>query len=107
MADLDIDHLTAAQIEALQSRLAEQLAAKRASEKAELVAEIIQLVDARGYDPQEILAMLSRKVASSTAAYVNPNDPTEVWSGQGRRPKWLKDLLDSGHTLDEFRSSQP
>ena len=107
MADLDIDHLTAAQIEALQSRLAEQLAAKRASEKAELVAEIIQLVDARGYDLQEILALLSRKVASVTAAYVNPNDPTEVWSGQGRRPKWLKDLLDSGHMLDEFRSSQP
>lgn len=107
MADLDLDNLSAAQIEALQERLAAQLEAKRASEKVELVAQIVRLVDASGYDMPEILAMLSRQVATTTAAYVNPNDPTEVWSGQGRRPKWLKDLLDSGHTLDEFRSSRP
>lgn len=107
MADLDLDGLSSAQIVALQNRLAAQLEAKRASEKAELVAEIIRLVEARGYDLPEILALLSRKIASVTAAYVNPDDPTEIWSGQGRRPKWLKDLIDAGHSLDEFRSSRP
>ncbi len=107
MADLDFDHLTAVQIEALQARLVEQLAAKRASEKLELVAEIVRLVENSGYDMAEVLALLSRQVATTTAAYVNPNDPTEIWSGQGRRPKWLKDLIDAGHPLDEFRSSRP
>lgn len=107
MADLDLDGLSSAQIVALQNRLAAQLEAKRASEKVELVAQIVRLVDASGYDMPEILAMLSRQVATTTAAYVNPNDPTEIWSGQGRRPKWLKALVDAGHSLDDFRSSRP
>lgn len=110
MADVDLerlDNLTAAEILALQERLAKQLVERQAREKAELVAEIIRLVAVRGYDMSEVLAMLSRKVASTTAAYVNPSDPTEVWSGQGRRPKWLTALLEAGHALDDLRASRP
>ncbi len=102
-----LDELTAAEIVALRDRLAKQLVERQASEKANLVAEIIQLVAARGYDMSEVLALLSRQIATTTAAFVNPNDPTEIWSGQGRRPKWLKDLIDAGHSLDDFRSSRP
>lgn len=31
--------------------------------------------------------------------YYNPNNPTEVYDGQGRRPHWVKKLTNSGDKL--------
>ena len=32
------------------------------------------------------------------------NDPKyKTWSGQGREPQWLKDLVDSGYNKDELK----
>ena len=35
--------------------------------------------------------------------YQNPKNPTETWSGRGRKPRWLSPLLRSGKKLDDFR----
>ena len=35
--------------------------------------------------------------------YQNPKNPTETWSGRGRKPCWLSPLLRSGKKLDDFR----
>ena len=33
----------------------------------------------------------------------NPNDPSETWSGRGKQPRWVTELLMTGRSLDEFR----
>ena len=35
--------------------------------------------------------------------YRNPNDPSETWSGRGKTPRWLAELIAAGRQLDEFR----
>ena len=35
--------------------------------------------------------------------YRHPEDAGLTWSGKGRRPDWLNDLLKSGRVLDEMR----
>ena len=35
--------------------------------------------------------------------FKNTENPTETWVGRGRRPRWLKDQLAAGRSLDEFR----
>jgi DNA-binding protein H-NS len=32
--------------------------------------------------------------------YQNPDNPTDTWSGRGRKPKWIEDQLASGKSLD-------
>lgn len=39
----------------------------------------------------------------STATYVNPDDPSQTWSGRGRRPNWLQDYLKGGGDLEALR----
>lgn len=34
--------------------------------------------------------------------YHNPKNPKELWSGRGRRPRWLATELRSGKVLDDF-----
>jgi DNA-binding protein H-NS len=35
--------------------------------------------------------------------FKNTENPAETWVGRGRRPRWLKDHLAAGRSLDEFR----
>ena len=34
--------------------------------------------------------------------YQNPKNPSETWSGRGKRPRWLAAQLQAGKTLERF-----
>ena len=40
-----------------------------------------------------------RKVA---AKYANPDDPTETWTGRGRKPRWLAAKIRAGEKQEKF-----
>lgn len=37
--------------------------------------------------------------AKTPAKYRNPDDPSQTWSGRGRRPQWIKDAEAAGTDL--------
>jgi DNA-binding protein H-NS len=37
-----------------------------------------------------------------TVKYHNPADPSQTWTGKGRKPAWLVEALASGKTLEDF-----
>jgi len=43
-----------------------------------------------------------RKYPKVFPKYRNPNEPSETWSGRGKKPRWLTAALKSGHTIEEF-----
>ena len=34
--------------------------------------------------------------------FANPDDPSKVWSGRGKRPQWVTEKLASGLTLEDL-----
>jgi DNA-binding protein H-NS len=34
--------------------------------------------------------------------YKNPRNPTEIWSGRGKQPLWVREQLRAGKKLDQF-----
>ena len=36
------------------------------------------------------------------AKYRNPDNPRQTWTGKGRQPVWLKEVLDGGGSLAEL-----
>ena len=34
--------------------------------------------------------------------YANPQDPTQTWTGRGRKPRWVQDALDAGKSLENL-----
>ena len=40
-----------------------------------------------------------RKVA---AKYANPDDPSQTWSGRGRKPRWLAARVSAGDRVEKF-----
>lgn len=39
------------------------------------------------------------------ARYANPQDPSQTWSGRGRRPAWVKAALDGGASIESLSIS--
>ena len=35
--------------------------------------------------------------------YINPANPSQTWSGRGKRPNWLVDELNKGKKLEDFQ----
>jgi DNA-binding protein H-NS len=42
------------------------------------------------------------KKASAPVRYRNPENPTETWTGKGRKPNWVDRELEAGRDLEEF-----
>jgi len=43
-----------------------------------------------------------RGKSKSPAKYRNPADPTQTWSGRGRKPRWINEAAAAGRDLSEF-----
>jgi DNA-binding protein H-NS len=35
--------------------------------------------------------------------FQNPGDPSETWSGRGKQPHWVSELLAAGRAIEDFR----
>lgn len=44
--------------------------------------------------------------ANPSPRFRNPGDPSQTWSGRGKRPRWVTDLLKTGMELNELRTQQ-
>ena len=69
------------------------------------VATVVGMV-ADGMSVDEITAALSGKKGRATGKvapkYRNPDDPSETWTGRGRKPKWVQAALDAGKSLESL-----
>jgi DNA-binding protein H-NS len=91
------------QIEALQAEAAKVLE----SEKAQMLAQVKEIIQAYALTPQEVFGRRGNwkvRVAahpkSSAPAYGDANGNT--WGGRGPRPQWLRDALKAGAQLEDF-----
>lgn len=44
----------------------------------------------------------SKKQSLLPAKYSNPDDPSQTWSGRGRRPKWFLEAIEAGKTEQDL-----
>ncbi|MFW2588942.1 H-NS family nucleoid-associated regulatory protein [Sagittula sp. SSi028] len=42
------------------------------------------------------------KSTKGSPKYANPMDPSQTWTGRGRKPNWLIEALDQGKSLDDM-----
>ena len=57
-----------------------------------------------GFSLAELTGAASpRKRTASTAKYANPANPSDTWSGRGRKPRWFESALEAGKSVDDLR----
>lgn len=109
----DLSALSLADLRGLQAEIAQLIAAKEKAEKAALLAEFERKAQESGFVLADLFAVTSHapttggkgKKATADHApippkYRNPANPQETWSGRGRQPVWVRELIAKGGTLD-------
>lgn len=103
---IDIEKMTRDELEQLKKDIDKQIAARAAEEKKIALKKAEEAAAAYGFSLSELTGSDSkrrgRQQASGPAKFVNPANPSQTWSGRGRRPAWIKEL-DSDGRLEEAR----
>lgn len=84
---------------ALHEEIASILAMKMEAEKLKLEKRLEQL-------GVRIVHDLRRPYPEVQPKFRNPNPPHQTWTGRGKQPNWLRDLLAQGKQLDDVRIEQ-
>jgi DNA-binding protein H-NS len=83
----------------------------------ETVASILALrIEAQKRDLEKRLERLGGRLGASSndnrqrraypkvyPKFQNPTRPSETWSGRGKQPRWVVELLGAGRAIDDFR----
>jgi DNA-binding protein H-NS len=109
MATPKIDKLSFAELVELKARIEDTIDERKTEEKAALREKVAELVAEAGFDLEEVVAtgrrngQVKRKTGKVAPKYRNPHDPSETWTGRGRKPNWLVAELEAGRDREEFR----
>lgn len=110
---LNLDAMSVDEMWRLHEKIIELLSERLTSEKRELEARLAKLRRDQGLGrlksnggtaaephPQQ------RKLPAVSPKYRNPDQPSETWSGRGKRPRWLTAALTAGRSIEEFVISE-
>ena len=85
---------------------------RRAVEKRKaLKTQISEMVKAQGLSLSDLFPQPGKakgqpkgksQAEVAKVKYKNPDNPSQTWSGTGRKPSWLVEALASGKTLEDF-----
>ena len=103
---IDLEDLSRAELDQLKVDIDKQLVKRAAEEKKMALAKAEAAAAEFGFSLAELTGAEGKKrarpAASGTVKFKNPADPTQTWSGRGRRPAWIN-ALDAEGRLEDAR----
>lgn len=104
---MDLSNLDYQQLVELRAQVDVELVRRKEQEKARILSQLQSAAAASGFTVAELLGEVAGGKKGSKkpvkAQYANPADPSQTWTGRGRKPQWVHDALANGATLDSIR----
>jgi DNA-binding protein H-NS len=102
MKHSDLEMLSSEELWVLHEKVATTLIAKIRAEKKVLEERLAQL---NGWFRVEQTSQTPERRSYPTVfpKFRNPKQPSETWTGRGKKPRWLTAQLKSGKPIDDFR----
>lgn len=103
----DLSQISVVELRELLAAIPAEIRKREAQEKKAILTEVRELAKARGYALEDLVgsgtaggdgAVAKRTVA---AKYRHPEDHSLTWTGRGRKPVWLAQLLEAGSKLED------
>lgn len=97
---IKLDKLSRKELEALRADVDEAIVQRRKSEKQEALAAAQKAAAEYGFSLDELTGRKGgrggAKASSAEPKYMNPDNPTQTWTGKGRQPNWFKAAIEAG-----------
>ncbi len=99
---IDLEDLSMKELKQLQKDVDAAIKGYKERERRKVLAEVEAFARDRGLTATDLKALLGRSRTGLPAKYANPANPSQTWSGRGRRPRWVEAALADGKTLDDL-----
>lgn len=97
---MDLSKLSMAELKDLLEKAKHEEKSRAKSEVEAARNEIYAIAQRLNMPLKDLIGTGIRKTTGKVAVqYRNPANATEEWTGRGRQPKWVKELLASGKDL--------
>lgn len=102
MKDSQLQKMSYKELLQLQQRVASAMAKKRGAERAALKHKLKTMAEQAGFQIDDLFGQARERAASSgiKVKYRHPTNQSLIWTGRGRRPKWL---VAEGGDVERFR----
>jgi DNA-binding protein H-NS len=101
---MDLSNLSVPELRKLEEKIKQELKKRERQDIVKAREQILAIAQSVGVPLKELLAGGARaKTGSVAVRFRNPSDQSQQWTGRGRQPKWVKDWLESGKSLDLLR----
>lgn len=103
---MDLSNLSLQELRALQENIKHELKKREQQEINEAREKILAIAQSVGVSVKDLVGGgIKAKTGTVTVAvkFRHPSDASLRWTGRGRQPKWVKEWVESGKSLDEVR----
>jgi DNA-binding protein H-NS len=102
MAKINLNKLSIPELEALQVEIGQSIDQRREQDRATLKEQMAEMASKAGFTLDDLFGKPKGKKSALPPKYRNPENPSQTWSGRGRRPNWLEEGIANGADLDDF-----
>lgn len=71
--------------------------------RKEALIEMQEVARRHGLDLSDVVKVGKKGASVSAPKYRHPENPELTWAGRGRQPRWIKDALEAGKSLEDMR----
>ncbi len=102
---MDLSNMSLGDLRNLQDQIKQEMKKREHQEVAKAREQILAIAQSVGVPLKDLIANGTRGAKTGTVAvrYRNPDNSTQQWTGRGRQPKWVKEWVDGGKSLDKLR----
>ena len=107
---MDLSNLSLGDLRNLQEQIKQEMKKREQEEVQKAREQILAIAQSVGITVKDLISAAGRGGKSGNAGtgsvaprYRNPADASQQWTGRGRQPKWVKEWVEGGKSLDKLR----
>ena len=108
---MDLSNLSLGDLRNLQEQVKQEMKKREQQELQKAREQIIAIAQSVGLPLKDLISASGRggkgapggSTGTVAVRYRNPNNASQQWTGRGRQPKWVKEWVEGGKSLDNLR----
>jgi DNA-binding protein H-NS len=106
---MDLSNMSLGDLRNLQEQIKQEMKQREQQEVQKAREQIMAIAQSVGVPLKDLIAASGRgsksaaKPGSVAVRFRNPDNESQQWTGRGRQPKWVKEWVEGGKSLDKLR----
>ncbi len=102
---VNLTDMTVSELQKLQDDVKKEMQNRERQDLNQAREQVLAIAQSVGLSLKELLAVapVRAKLGAVAVQFRNPSSTEQQWTGRGRQPKWVKEWVESGKSIDLLR----